>query len=196
MMTTSYNRNISNPLLLPEIVIPVIDNVHMVPDLLSCACVNHTWSMVALKKLYKGSINDMQFRTPDIGSLNCLFVASRERFARNMGFVKHLLLSPECRSIDEFSALSGFCQPLCLQKCRAMRHRQSAELLLRSQGGGLTSLTIPFYIVGQDLSLISDLLPRTVEFLAIDNYYCELLMTSSQLINATVSLSSLRLSPS
>jgi hypothetical protein len=45
---------------------------------------------------------------------------------------------------------------------------------------GLRSLTIPFEIMDQDLSPISDLLlPPTVEFLAIDNYYCGLLMGSS-----------------
>ena len=70
-MATIYDRSVSNPLLLPEIVGVVVDNVHMVPDLLSCACVNGTWSVAALKKLYEGSLSDMQFRTPDIGSLNC-----------------------------------------------------------------------------------------------------------------------------
>jgi hypothetical protein len=38
VMATIYDRDGSNPLLLPEIVGLVIDNVHMVPDLLSCAC--------------------------------------------------------------------------------------------------------------------------------------------------------------
>ncbi|KAH6719408.1 hypothetical protein BKA61DRAFT_630062 [Leptodontidium sp. MPI-SDFR-AT-0119] len=177
-MTTIYDRNVSNPLLLPEIVGMVVDNVHMVPDLLSCACVNGIWSVAALKKLYKGSLNDMQFRTPDIGSLNCLFVASRERFRRNIGFVKHLLLSPESPAIDE--AAHPDVRLHCIEKCRAMRHYQSAELLLRPQGEGLASLTIPFEIEGQDWSLISDLLfPRTIKFLAIDDYYCGLLMASS-----------------
>ncbi|KIM92931.1 hypothetical protein OIDMADRAFT_208481 [Oidiodendron maius Zn] len=169
----------SNPLLLPEIVGLVVDNVHMVPDLLSCACVNSTWSVAALKRLYNGSLNDMQFRTPDIGSLNCLFVASRERFTRNMGFVKHLLLSPESPAIDEV-ALPNTSRLICIEKCRAMRHRQSAELLLQPQGEGLASFTIPFEIEGQDWSLISDLLlTRTVEFLAIDDFYCGLLMAGS-----------------
>jgi hypothetical protein len=134
-MATIYYRNGLNPLLLPEIVSLVVDNVHMVPDLLSCACVNSTWSVAALKKLYKGSLNDMQFRTPDIGSLNCLFVASRERFKRNMTFVKHLLLSLEHPAVDEV-ALPNL-RLICNEKCRAMRHRQSAELLLRPQGAGL-----------------------------------------------------------
>ncbi|RFU25806.1 hypothetical protein B7463_g10531, partial [Scytalidium lignicola] len=177
-MATICDRDVSNPLLLSEIVGMVVDNVHMVPDLLSCACVNSTWSLVALKKLYKGSLNDMQFRTPDIGSLNCLFVASRARFGRNMGFVKHLLLSPENPAVDEVAHPNQRLQ--CIEKCRAMRHRQSAELLLRPQGESLTSLTIPFEIEGQDWSLISDLLlPRTAEFLAIDDCYTGLLMASS-----------------
>lgn len=191
MMPTIYNRNGLNPLVLPEIVGLVIDNVHMVPDLLNCACVNSTWSVASLKKLYKGSLNDMQFRTPDIGSLNCLFVASRERFRRNMTFVKHLLLSVENPALDE--AAQPNLRLICNEKCRAMRHRRSAELLLRPQGEGLASLTIPFEIEGQDWSLISDLLlTRTIEFLAIDDYYCGLLMASSnsspELISPAVSL--------
>ncbi|KAM5447458.1 hypothetical protein MaudCBS49596_005969 [Microsporum audouinii] len=177
-MAAISGRSTLNPLLLPEIVGLVVENVPMVPDLLSCACVNSIWNVAALKRLYTGSLNDMQFCTPDIGSLNCLFVASRERFARNMSFVKHLLLSPEAPAID------GAAYPehrlACFEKCRAMRHRQYAELLLRPKGRGLKSLTIPFEIDGQDWSLISDLLlTPTVEFLAIDNYYCELLTVGS-----------------
>ncbi|KAM5432275.1 hypothetical protein McanCB56680_006557 [Microsporum canis] len=177
-MAAISGRSTLNPLLLPEIVGLVVENVPMVPDLLSCACVNSIWNVAALKRLYTGSLNDMQFCTPDIGSLNFLFVASRERFARNMSFVKHLLLSPEAPAID------GAAYPehrlACFEKCRAMRHRQYAELLLRPKGRGLESLTIPFEIDGQDWSLISDLLlTPTVEFLAIDNYYCELLTAGS-----------------
>jgi hypothetical protein len=59
VMATIYDRSVSNPLSLPEIVGMVVDNVYMVPDLLSCACVNGTWSVAALKKLYEGSLNDM-----------------------------------------------------------------------------------------------------------------------------------------
>jgi hypothetical protein len=192
MMAHIHAHNVSNPLLLPEIVGLVVDRVHMVPDLLRCACVNRTWSMAALKKLYKGSLNDMQFRTPDIGSLNCLFVASRERFGRNMAFVKHLLLSPENPSIDEVA--HPYLRLQCAEQCRAMRQYKSAELLLRPHGGGLASLTIPFEIEGQNLSHISDLLlPRTVEFLAIDDFYIKLLMASShyaqELVNHEVSFS-------
>jgi hypothetical protein len=91
----------SNPLLIPEIVGLVIDHFQLARDLLSCACVNSIWNRAALKKLYRGSLNDMQFRTADIGSLNCLLVASRVRFARNMSFVKHLLLPPEIPTVDD-----------------------------------------------------------------------------------------------
>lgn len=175
VMATIYDRNGSNPLLLPEIVGFIIDNVDMVPDLLSCACLNRVWSSAALKKLYKGSLSDMQFRTPDIGSLNCLFVASRQRFGRNMSFVKHLLLSPETPTVEDAPHPNP--RLICIEKCRAMRHRQSAELLLRPQGGGLASLLVPYEIEGQDWSLISDLLvSETVEFLAIDYAYCRFLM--------------------
>jgi hypothetical protein len=74
-----------------------------------------------------------------------------------------------------------------------MRHREYAEHLLRPRGSGLASLSIPFEIVDQDWSQISDLLlPPTIEFLAIDNYYCKLLTASSSysrgLTTHTVSL--------
>lgn len=85
-----FSSNMSNPLWLPEIVGSVMENIQLVPDLLSCACVNSIWNVEALRKLYMGSLNNMQFRTPDIVSLNRLFVASQERFARNMGFVKNI----------------------------------------------------------------------------------------------------------
>ncbi|RLL97953.1 hypothetical protein CFD26_106578 [Aspergillus turcosus] len=132
----------SNPLLLPEIVASVIDNVYMLPDLLSCACVNRVWNVAALKKLYKGSLHDMRLRTPDIGSLNCLLVSSPKRFARNMSFVKHLLLSPE--------------QPT------------------ENNGRGLASVAIPGQIKGQDWpdNIPDLLLTPTIEYLAIDKYYC------------------------
>ena len=49
-MAVVIHRNQSNPFFLPEIVALVIDNVHIVPDLLNCACVNSIWSAEALKK--------------------------------------------------------------------------------------------------------------------------------------------------
>lgn len=91
MMAAVFFPNTRNPLLITEIVGLVVDNIHMVPDLLNCAGVDSIWNVAALKKLYRGSLNGMQFRTPHIGSLNCLLVELRERFARNMSFVRHLL---------------------------------------------------------------------------------------------------------
>lgn len=37
-------------------------------------CVNSLWNVTALKQLYKGSLHDMWYYTPDIGLLSCLFV--------------------------------------------------------------------------------------------------------------------------
>ena len=187
-----FSSNMSNPLWLPEIVGSVMENIQRVPDLLSCACVNSIWNVEASRKLYMGSLNNMQFRTPGIVSLNRLFVASQERFARNMGFVKHLLLSSNTPTFEDEEQPAT--RLVCFEKCRAMCHRQYAELLLRPQGRDLASLTIPFEIMNQDFSLVSDLLlTSTVEFLAIDNYYCEILMASSghsqNLTSPVVSLS-------
>jgi hypothetical protein len=108
-----------------------------------------------------------------------------------MSFVKHLLLCPETPTIDE--AANPDIRLACFEKCRATRRREDAEHLLQPRGKGLTSLTIPFEIVDQDLSQISDLLVTpTVEYLAINNYYCRLLMATScysrKLIAPVVSL--------
>jgi hypothetical protein len=166
----SRQKMVSNPLLLPEIVASVINYVDSVPDLLNCACVNYIWNVAALKKLYKGSLNDMQFRTPDTGSLNCLLVASRERFAQNMSYVKHLLLAPGINA-----------EAICHEKCKALRRRKDADILLRPQGRGLASLAIPFRINGQDWpDNICDLLrTSTIEYLAIDWDYCDLWVSSA-----------------
>lgn len=165
----------SNPLLLPEIVGLVIDNVDLAADILNCACVNALWNTTAMKKLYSGSLTDMQFRTPNITSLNCLFVASRDRFIRNMSFVKHLLLLPEVPTREaerRVSRLVGY------EKCRLLRCRKDAELLFRPKGRGLASISIPFELVSQGWSSsdIEDLLlPSTAEFIAIANNYCKYL---------------------
>ena len=177
-MAATLIRNTPNPLLLPEIVEYVVDNICMVPDLLNCACVNSLWNSIALKRLYKGSMNDMRYRTPDIESLNSLLVASRERFTQNMSFVKHLLLAPETPTIDA-AARPNTNRLACSVKLRSLRRRLDAERLFRPQGSGLVSLTIPFEI-DQDWSPISDLLVSpTIEYLAVDNFYCEILMASS-----------------
>jgi hypothetical protein len=56
-------------------------------------------------------------------------VASRERFARYMSFVKHLLLSPENPTIDEAAYPKRLA---CFAKCRAMRHRQTPSAVTRN----------------------------------------------------------------
>ncbi|RAO72709.1 uncharacterized protein BHQ10_008721 [Talaromyces amestolkiae] len=158
----------TNPLLLPEVIETVMDHIDTVPDLLNCACVNKIWNIRALKRLYKGTLNDMRYRTPDIGSLNCLFVASRERFVRNMGFVKHLLLHPEKPLTRD--AESGFATIVSGESCRALRHRRYAEALLQPEGGsGLRSLTIPFMIANQSWSPV---ISPSLEFLAVNVDYC------------------------
>lgn len=174
-MTAISVQSIPNPFLLPEIVEYVVDNICMVPDLLSCACVNSLWNVIALKRLYRGSLNDMRYRTPDIGSLNCLLIASRVRFKQNMSFVKHLLLAPETPTVDE-SARPRDNRLICSEKLRPLRRRLDAESLFQWQGNGLLSLTIPFEI-DQDWSLNYDLLlPPTIEYLAVDIHYCEVLI--------------------
>ena len=138
---------------------------------------NSTWNIPALEKLYRGSMNDLRYRTPDIGSLNSLFVASRKRFARNMQFVRHLTIAPENTARDVTSSPSR--RAVCVEKCRPLRDRSSAELLLRP-GEGPISIAIPFELTNQDLSPLSDLLLHPgLKFLTIDHIYCELLDLNS-----------------
>lgn len=159
-------------LALREIVRNVLENLSDVPDLLACACVNKAWNEEALRILYRGSLIDMQFRSPDIESLNCLLVASRERFAFNMGFVKHLLLRPDAPSDD--AAARPTRRVACFQKFRALRHFQDVERMFSPHRTCLSSLTIPFEIMGEDFGQVADLLPQTtVNYLAIDISYCE-----------------------
>ena len=130
--------------------------------------------MAALQKLYRGSMNDMRYRTPDIGSLNSLYVASRERFARNMRLTEYLTIAPETPAMDGDSFPDH--RAICIEKCRPLHDRRSAELLLRPRGEGPISLAIPFELTEQDLSPLSDLILHPgLKFLTIDHIYCTLL---------------------
>lgn len=154
-----------------EIVRSIFTNLSDVSDLLACACANKTWNEEALRVLYRGSLTDTQFRSPDIESLNCLLVASRERFAFNMGLVKHLLLRPDAPSDDETAHPTR--RIACFQKCRALRRRRDAEYIFSPHRTRLSSVTIPFEIMGEDFYEVADLLLETnIRFLAIVSSYC------------------------
>ncbi|KAF5137274.1 hypothetical protein E5D57_001051 [Metarhizium anisopliae] len=157
---------------MPEIVQNIIRNVDNLPDVLNCACVNRIWHVEALRRLYEGSIHDMRFRTPDTSSLNYLFESSRERFTQNMKFVKHLLVCPETPGDD--SSSSRHDQAAGFETGHAARLPAPA-LLPQPRGRRPTSLVIPFELMRQDWPLLADLLPApTVEFLAINHGYCQL----------------------
>lgn len=182
-MPVTFDQSSSNPLVIPELVSRIISYVDAPIDLLHCSCVNSVWSIPALQKLYRGSMNDMRFRTPEIGWLNSLFIASRERFARNVGFIKHLTIAPETIATEDLRGV-------CLEKCRPLRDRRSAELLLRPRGNGPTSLAIPFELVEQDLSPLCDLIIHPdLKFLTIDHVYCNLLNFDSGALHEHTSLS-------
>ncbi|KAL4977148.1 hypothetical protein BDW66DRAFT_166061 [Aspergillus desertorum] len=146
-------KSTRNPLLLPEIVGTVLDQVN-IRDLLHCASVNRTWNTLALKRMYEGSMYDMQLRTPDIISLNCLYVASRERFARCMGHVKHFLIAPE-NPIDR-KEIRLPKKLVSLEKLRPLRDLESAKSLFRAYKPGVQSLMIPFGIYGWEKRLYMD----------------------------------------
>ena len=162
-----------DPLVIPEVVSRIINYVNTPTDLLNCACVNSIWSIAALRQLYRGSIYDMRFRTPEIGWLNSLFVASRERFVRNVGFVKHLTIAPENAVPDEVSV--GH-RSVCGEKCRPLLDPANAETLLRPRGKGPTSLAIPFELSRQDIEPLHKLIIHPeLRFLTLDQEYLTLL---------------------
>ena len=161
-------------LALSEIIHNVFENFSDTSDLLACACVNKLWNEEALRLLYRGSLADMQFRSPDIESLNCLLVASRQRFSFNMGFVKHLLLHPEMPSTDKMERSARHFASFA--RFRALRRRQDIERMISSSRTCLTSLTIPFEIIDKDLYQVADLLQqKALRFLSIDVSYCGLI---------------------
>ncbi|KAL2862491.1 uncharacterized protein BJX67DRAFT_366344 [Aspergillus lucknowensis] len=89
------------------------------------------------------------------------------------------ILAPEMLTIAD-AAGPDTNRLACFEKLCPLSRRLDAELLLRLQGSGIVSLIMPFEIVDQDWPLISHLLlPHTIEYLAVDNFYCELLMASS-----------------
>lgn len=153
-----------------------MNHVEAPPDLLNCACVSGTWSIPALKKLYRGSMNDMRYRTPDIGSLNCLLVASRDRFVRNMSFVDHLTIAPAV-TVREDSGEDH--KPIGIEKCRALSRSEDAERLLKPMAKGPESLAVPLEISNQDISGIVHLvLQPNIKCLSINSAYCQMLWRS------------------
>lgn len=77
-----------NLFIIPYMLETVIDHVGRVPDLLNCVCVNSLWNLSALKRLYRGCLNDKQNFTPILDpSTICLL--------HRMSFLTHLLLHPE-----------------------------------------------------------------------------------------------------
>lgn len=144
-----------------ELVSIIISHVDAPIDLLHCACVNRIWNELAMRRLYRGSMHDKRFRTPDVGWLNSLYVASPERFTRNVRFIKHLLIAH-----GENGAAN-----------RLFHDRQRAELLLRPNEKGPTSLAIPFEF-DHDIYHLRDLIFHPdLKFLTIDLVYCRQLMS-------------------
>jgi F-box-like len=160
-----------------EILDMIIEHVETPRDLFRCLRVNSTWNAVASRKLYRGSINDTQFRTPEIEMLMCQYVASRHRFTRNMSFVRHMVLSPEIPTVDisafPHTRLSGY------DKGCSVRYGTFAEHFVNSFGGRLESLAIPFEFMGGVWEGFTKLLfSPSIEFLAIDGKYCEVMLNS------------------
>lgn len=160
----------SQALDIPEVLELIIDRVDEPSDLLNCACVNAMWHRLALKKLYRGSMNDMRYSTPSLMYLNGLFTASRERFTQYMSYVEHLVVLPEMLGEDiDADPINRF---VSFEICRALRNRDDATLLLQPKGKGPKSVAIPYKMRAQNLSPIFDLILHPhLTSLTIDHYY-------------------------
>ena len=157
---------------IPELVKSIIDSLEDPADILKCAYVNRVWNTIALKRLYKGSLTDMRWRTPQIGYLNCLLTASRDRFAQYMSYVDHLALLPEMPSLDPSQDRGN--NFACFETCRALRCYKDAKLLLRSSDHGFTSVVVPFEFKTLDVSpYLGFAYGRTLKYLAINTSYCK-----------------------
>lgn len=162
------------------IVLNIIHNIDEIPDLLQCLVLNKSWHELVLPKLYRGSLNDAKLRTRDIGSLNCLLVASRERFKKHMRLIDHLLLSPEEHPLETSSNTEAYRRMVCLEECRALRKREDSELLWQGyeEAKGFLSLAIPFQFK-QRFTGIADLFFHTrMRSLTMDIVYCDSLMAT------------------
>lgn len=127
-----------HPLAFPEVVDHVFDNVPHIPDLWNCACVNSTWFELAIRRLYRGSLYDMQFCTPEINALNCIYTASRDRFRKYMSHVRHFVLAPE------MTAPSRYCtMPQCLERFRPLLDSDYAQSVFQVEARNMSSLVIP-----------------------------------------------------
>ncbi|KAL3477090.1 hypothetical protein BJX99DRAFT_257777 [Aspergillus californicus] len=154
-----------NPLLIPEILILVLNHLDTARDLLNCCCVNHTWSSLALEKLYEGSLHEEALRTPSLKHLKRMFSASPQRLKQHMRSVKHFLLSPKVMTSD-YGRIGSKPFTMWPDECCSI-----TELLLRTEGRALESISIPYFTLGVDH------IPTTVQYLAINSKYCELLYT-------------------
>ena len=155
----------------PELVSRVISFVDRPIDLLHCSMVNSMWTEPALRMLYRGSLNDMRFCTPDLESLNSLLVRSHRNFTRNMGYVKHMTIAAK--------RLVGTCEDYenAQKKTRDILCGQTgAELLSHLKRRKVESLAIPIELVYEDVPHLRDvILHPDLRFLLIDHKYCSLL---------------------
>ena len=179
-METESDR--PNPLAIPELISLVIDYVDAPSDLMNCSRVNSVWSAPALEKLYRGSVSDIRYRTPDIKELNSLYSASPEHFAEIFRSIKHITIAPRTPATIEI----GNNDPMpidyrnerryvCDEECDILDDDTAVRSLLQPRGKGPTSLAIPFAFMKMKhgLSFLSDLIFQPdLKFLTLDRSYC------------------------
>lgn len=181
-----------------EILQKILEEIDDPPQLVHCACVNHQWYQLAMRKLYRGSEHNFKLRTPDIESLNSLYIASRTRFAENISNVKHLVLSSDPLAIkSEYAQIPMYGRYLpkaSAWKLSPLSHGNS-EFFQKLGGTSLHSLAIPFVTIGQDLyGAFTHVVASSIESLTIDVAYCTDLLRCYSLYTQGGHLQGVRLS--
>ena len=143
-MDSNHQEIPANPLLLPELLERIFRGIWSPPDLLHCACVNRFWEGIAIPILYRGSLIDSRFRTPLIDSLYSLLVASRKRFAKNLGCVQHLAICSHFVMVLKRSHLSESARALSLGYSWFTTKREQCQAVFAPNQGGPKSVACPF----------------------------------------------------
>ena len=107
-----------------------MEHIKTPADLVRCGCVSKTWQPPALKALWRGSINDMRFRTPEIPLLHDHSLASRKRFDAYLQHADHLTISYIPNNSGDDTRLSA-------------GESVSCPIVIEPGKGSLTSLAIP-----------------------------------------------------
>ncbi|RDW92995.1 F-box protein [Aspergillus mulundensis] len=152
---------------LPTEILEMVFEYLNVRDLGNCVQANPAWNTVASRKMYRGSLQHQELRTPDISSLNAMSEAFPARFTQNMSLVEHLLVSPKEKYLREEDR-----KWIARESFHVLRELRLAQSVSR-----VRSLSMPYEPASPADSQLytSVLVTPKIEFLAIDDSFCSYL---------------------